>query len=195
MLASLRSVAAAVVLAAAACVPIVGVGSCGGGGAAGMTGTTTASTAAGGATTTTSAGGANTTSTFVIPSSGGGGSTMTCGGPDAAPDVGPDAPTGCEGVDGGGVTFADVAPIFGGACNIECHTPWEPQSLVNIPAYECCDGLPLVTPGNPNESYLMDKLEGHALCQGHRMPLSGPPYLTDDQIAIVRAWICAGAPQ
>lgn len=50
-----------------------------------------------------------------------------------------------------------------------------------------------VRPGDPENSYLVHKLEGRAGIVGLRMPYAGPPYLTDNQIAIVRRWIELGA--
>jgi hypothetical protein len=54
-------------------------------------------------------------------------------------------------------------------------------------------GATLVIPGNPDESYLIRKIEGRDIT-GVRMPQSGPPYLTDGQIRVLRRWIEIGAP-
>ena len=51
-----------------------------------------------------------------------------------------------------------------------------------------------VNPGNPDASYLVQKIEGTAAV-GVRMPANGPPYLPQDRIDLVRRWIAAGAPQ
>lgn len=48
-----------------------------------------------------------------------------------------------------------------------------------------------VAPGRPDDSYLVQKLEGHAAV-GARMPLGGP-YLDPDVIAAIRKWIADGA--
>lgn len=53
-------------------------------------------------------------------------------------------------------------------------------------------GVMRVAPGQPDASYLIQKLEGHAAV-GARMPLGGP-YLDDATIAVIRQWIAAGAP-
>lgn len=50
-----------------------------------------------------------------------------------------------------------------------------------------------VIPGDPENSYLVQKLEGRAGITGLRMPRNGPPYLTAGQIAIIRRWIQLGA--
>ena len=49
-----------------------------------------------------------------------------------------------------------------------------------------------VAPGDPDNSYLLQKIEGNAAVGG-RMPLNQPP-LAPEAIAAVRAWIAAGAP-
>jgi len=51
-----------------------------------------------------------------------------------------------------------------------------------------------VIPGNPSGSYLIQKLEGAPDIVGLRMPRNGPPYLTTEQIALIRQWIQNGAP-
>ncbi|HEU4781545.1 MAG TPA: hypothetical protein VFS58_16805 [Steroidobacteraceae bacterium] len=64
--------------------------------------------------------------------------------------------------------------------------------LVNVASAEV-PGLLRVSPGNPNASYLVQKIEGTAAV-GVRMPADGPPYLSLDRIDLVRRWISAGAP-
>jgi hypothetical protein len=64
--------------------------------------------------------------------------------------------------------------------------------LVNAPSAEV-PGLLRVAPGNPDASYLIQKLEGTAAV-GERMPLNGPP-LPPETIAVIRQWITDGAPQ
>jgi hypothetical protein len=62
--------------------------------------------------------------------------------------------------------------------------------LVNVASNEV-PGLMRVNPGNPDQSYLVQKLEG-TNAVGGRMPLGGP-FLTQDRIDLVRSWIAAGA--
>jgi hypothetical protein len=64
--------------------------------------------------------------------------------------------------------------------------------LVNVASAEV-PGTLRVNPGNPNSSYLVQKIEGTASV-GVRMPADGPPYLPQDRIDLVRRWIAAGAP-
>jgi hypothetical protein len=63
--------------------------------------------------------------------------------------------------------------------------------LVNIPSAQVQD-LFRVEPGNPDDSYLVRKLEGGPDIGGSQMPLGGPP-LAQDMIDQVREWIMAGA--
>jgi len=50
-----------------------------------------------------------------------------------------------------------------------------------------------VNPGNPDDSYVVHKIEGASDITGARMP-NGGPYLSDGQILIIRRWIALGAP-
>jgi hypothetical protein len=50
-----------------------------------------------------------------------------------------------------------------------------------------------VIPNDPNNSYLIHKLEGNVPITGVRMPLGGP-YLESGQILVIRRWIEIGAP-
>lgn len=54
-------------------------------------------------------------------------------------------------------------------------------------------GAVLVVPGNPNDSYLIHKLEGRADIVGQRMPRTSGPFLTSGQLSIIRRWIELGA--
>jgi hypothetical protein len=51
--------------------------------------------------------------------------------------------------------------------------------------------LKRVDPGNPDQSYIVQKIEGHAAVGG-RMPL-GQAQLPQDRIDLIRSWITAGA--
>jgi hypothetical protein len=68
------------------------------------------------------------------------------------------------------------------------------DQIVNVAARER-PALMYVTPGDPDSSYLVQKLEGLTGIIGKRMPFSGPPYLTDGQILILKRWIATGAPR
>ena len=64
--------------------------------------------------------------------------------------------------------------------------------LVNVASVEVPGNL-RVNPGNPDASYIVQKIEGTAAV-GVRMPANGPPYLPQDRIDLIRRWIAAGAP-
>jgi hypothetical protein len=95
----------------------------------------------------------------------------------------------------------------GRAACIQCHTnigraPAVPgfillegqsyQSLVGRASVNK-PGAVNVIAGDPENSYLIQKLEGRGGIVGLRMPRNGPPYLTDGQISIIRRWIELGA--
>jgi hypothetical protein len=65
-------------------------------------------------------------------------------------------------------------------------------SLVGVPSVER-PALMRVAPGDPENSYIVHKLEGRAGIAGARMPLVGTP-LTDGQILVIKRWIELGAP-
>jgi len=95
----------------------------------------------------------------------------------------------------------EIQPIFTERC-LECHigngAPHgleldEGKSyakLVNVNSDEV-PTLKLVKPNNPDDSYLVQKVEGTAAV-GVRMPQFRTP-LTEDQIALIRRWITEGA--
>lgn len=118
-----------------------------------------------------------------------------------------------EGLDAGGRPVQPPAPnddfqqiqntIFTPVCSV-CHSGANaPQGLrldagnsyallVNVASAEV-PALLRVNPGNPDASYLVQKIQGNAAV-GVRMPANGPPYLSQTQIDLVRGWIAAGAP-
>jgi hypothetical protein len=65
-------------------------------------------------------------------------------------------------------------------------------NLVNV-ASRGRVGAVRVIPGDPENSYLIHKLEGRSTIAGVRMPLNGP-YLTSGQVLVIRRWIETGAP-
>jgi hypothetical protein len=65
-------------------------------------------------------------------------------------------------------------------------------NLVNVPS-RFRSGATRVIPSDPENSYLIHKLEGRATVTGVRMPLGGP-YLTSGQILVIQRWIEIGAP-
>ena len=65
------------------------------------------------------------------------------------------------------------------------------EHLVNVEAVENPE-LMRVEPGNPDDSYLVIKLEGTERMIASLMPL-GRDALSDDKIQLVRQWIAEGA--
>src|SRR5688500_2185542 len=65
------------------------------------------------------------------------------------------------------------------------------DSLVGVVSRQKA-GVLRVAPGDPDNSYLLHKLEVRTDIIGGRMPLRGP-FLSDGQIAIIRRWIETGA--
>ncbi|MFQ5529889.1 MAG: hypothetical protein ACE5FP_06005 [Gemmatimonadota bacterium] len=95
------------------------------------------------------------------------------------------------------------ANVFTAIC-IQCHTGAASplglaldegvsrDNLVGVASVELPAVL-RVDPGNPDDSYIVWKIEGRAGIAGARMPLGLPP-LTTEQIDAIRGWIQAGAP-
>lgn len=63
-------------------------------------------------------------------------------------------------------------------------------NLVNVPSTQVA--LNRVTPGDAENSYLVHKIEGRDGIEGQPMPVG--PSLTNEQIAAIKQWINAGAP-
>lgn len=91
---------------------------------------------------------------------------------------------------------------------VTCHTstgrnPSGGMNLNHDAAYDQIVGMSArgkpsavrVVPGDVTNSYIVQKLEGASDIVGRRMPINGPPYLTDGQILIIRRWIALGAPR
>ena len=54
-------------------------------------------------------------------------------------------------------------------------------------------GVLRVAAGDPDNSYLVHKLEGRSDIVGLRMPRGTGPFLTDGQMLVIRRWIAEGA--
>jgi hypothetical protein len=54
-------------------------------------------------------------------------------------------------------------------------------------------GATLVIPGDPDNSYIVRKLEGGPNITGLRMPRTTGPFLTEGQMVVIRRWIAEGA--
>lgn len=94
------------------------------------------------------------------------------------------------------VTYAHVAPIFAQRC-AKCHTENgqmgrapEGYRLTSYAATLDVRDRARVVPGAPEASELLRRVRGQAR---PRMPFDGPPYASDDEIALIQAWIAQGA--
>jgi len=112
----------------------------------------------------------------------------------------------CE--DGGADAYSVIQSriFYGRGCNVAtCHSSASPSAgldlsqesaylnLIDVPATMAA-GKKRVVPSDPNASFLLHKLAGtQGASEGARMPLIGPA-LPADELALVRAWIAAGAP-
>jgi mono/diheme cytochrome c family protein len=95
-----------------------------------------------------------------------------------------------------------LTPACTGCHSDEGRTPSSNLNLRSGVAYSQLVGVPSlgkpgairVIAGNASGSYLIQKLEGAADIAGARMPRNGPPFLTTEQVALIRQWITNGAP-
>ena len=115
---------------------------------------------------------------------------------------------GGSGIEPGEVSFSQqVQPILTDRCAFSgCHASTSPavsQSLAEGLAYASTVSVPSqelpsmhrVEPGDPDQSYLVHKIQGTHLDvggSGLRMPRGQEP-LSDDQVRLIRAWIEQGA--
>lgn len=109
-------------------------------------------------------------------------------------------------VEPGTATWTVVSTTFSSSCS-PCHLGPAPPNgsldldggraaVVSVPSAQL-PTMVLVDPGSPSTSYLWRKLRGSQREVGgfgRRMPLS-TPQLDDRNLALVRAWIRAGAPE
>jgi len=89
----------------------------------------------------------------------------------------------------------DIQPLFASCSGEVCHefSASGLKASIGVAALECCANTPLIAPGFPDLSYLLDKVRGTPLCSGVRMPVDRPP-LGDSEIQAISDWICVGAP-
>jgi mono/diheme cytochrome c family protein len=97
---------------------------------------------------------------------------------------------------GEAVTYAHVAPILATRC-AKCHTDNgimgpapEGYRLTSYEATLSPADRVRVIPGNPAASELLRRVKGQSQ---PRMPFDGPPFLSDEEIRVIEAWIAGGA--
>lgn len=88
--------------------------------------------------------------------------------------------------------YTDIAPILASRC-VMCHQgPAAPLEL-RLDSLEALKAGsrngPVAVPGDPQSSELMRRLKGVSL---PRMPMTGPPFLDDGEIALFEQWIAQG---
>jgi hypothetical protein len=106
---------------------------------------------------------------------------------------------------GPSVVFSEVQPIFVNSCTYgDCHSTTSRKAgldlsatqafdkLVNVESLQCDDGRKRVEPGQPDKSYLIDKLKGMRLCFGERMPAGDGPMKAAD-LKKITDWVASGA--
>lgn len=94
------------------------------------------------------------------------------------------------------VTYAHVAPIFAKSC-AKCHAEQglmgpapEGYRLTSLADTLSARDRARVVPGRPEASELVRRIKGQAR---PRMPLDGPPWLSDTDIALIESWVTQGA--
>jgi len=105
----------------------------------------------------------------------------------------------------GPYTFTQIQnEVFNVSCAVSgCHAGAFPQAGMDLTASAYNDivmvpsseqpSLFRIDPGNADQSYLIRKLEGGPAITGVRMPFGGP-YLSQETIDRIRAWVDSGAP-
>lgn len=105
----------------------------------------------------------------------------------------------CNGNTSNEVSYAfDIQPIFDTNC-IHCHGNYEPSANLTLTNYDSLmlgDSYngPVVEPElKPKFNILFQKVAWSPPPFGSRMPLDGPPYLSERQINLIWRWIYNGA--
>jgi len=92
-------------------------------------------------------------------------------------------------------TWATLAPLLAERC-VMCHNASAAAAGLRLDSLE---GVkkgstrgPVVQPGNPANSEIIRRVKGSSL---PRMPMTGPPWLPDADVARLERWIAAGLPE
>jgi mono/diheme cytochrome c family protein len=93
-----------------------------------------------------------------------------------------------------GASYSDVSAILNAHCAV-CHQGEAAPLGLRLDSHAAImrgsSRGPVVRPGKPGESELLRRVRGESQ---PRMPLTGPPWLSDGQIATLEQWIASGAP-
>lgn len=96
-------------------------------------------------------------------------------------------------------TFSDIQnKIFNKSCALSgCHAgsiyPTLKESAYNnIVNQQSSKGILLIKPGDPDNSYILQKILGSSIINGSRMPLNNSP-LSEEKINAIKTWIKNGA--
>jgi hypothetical protein len=103
-------------------------------------------------------------------------------------------------------TLFNVTDSSGRLACVQCHSDQGRPTVSNLVllegrSYQQLVGRPstskpgatLVIPGDPDNSYLVKKLEGASDIVGLRMPRNNGPFLSEGQMLVIRRWITEGA--
>jgi uncharacterized membrane protein len=92
-------------------------------------------------------------------------------------------------------TFVAVAAVISKYHCTVCHGGPEPRAGLSLESYaSLMKGSkrgPVVISGDPAKSGLIQRVTGQA---EPRMPYTGPPWLTDEEVQVLAGWIAAEAP-
>jgi hypothetical protein len=113
----------------------------------------------------------------------------------ASDDVSTDAVRLAQAAKGGAEAgFSDVAAIIEKYHCTVCHAGAAPRDGLRLDSYEYImkggDDGPVVIAGSPAKSELVLRVKG---AKEPRMPMAGPPWLSDDEVKTLENWIAAGA--
>jgi len=92
-------------------------------------------------------------------------------------------------------TYADIAPILAERC-VLCHAGEFAPAGLALDSYAALvrggTNGPVLQAGRPEDSELINRLKG---ISEPRMPMTGPPFLSDDEIALFERWVAGGMPE
>lgn len=95
---------------------------------------------------------------------------------------------------GSAPTFAQVSTIFGKYHCTLCHGTAKSSGGLALNTHEALmkggKAGPAVVPKDPAKSELVKRIKGQ---KEPRMPINGPPWLTDAETQTIENWIAAGA--